>query len=103
LSSSNFVPASISIPTIPFSGPTTANPIGTFADITIPVYIIGGDKDEINSPINLSILAILFPNGFVEELRGVPHFSPLTNYEVLANKFINFINQVDEQCSFLYS
>lgn len=103
LASSNFVPASINIPTIPFSGPTTANSIGTFADINIPVYIIGGDQDEINPPINLSILAVLFPNSFVEELRGVPHFSSLTNYQVLADKFTNFINQVDEPCSFLYN
>ncbi len=102
--SSNFIPAftpPINIPTIPYTGPTIVNPTGSLAEITIPVYIVGGDQDEINLPIDLSILSVCLPNHFIEELRGVPHFSFLTNYKVLAKKFTDFIQHKNECCSFL--
>ena len=70
LASSNFVPGSVSIPTIPF-GPTPVpgNPSQTFANILIPVYVVGGSQDQINAPVNstqspsvdLAILGTLFP------------------------------------------
>lgn len=108
LPSSNFVPGSVNIPTIPF-GPTPVpgNPSQTFANILIPVYVVGGSQDQINAPVNntqspsvdLAILATLFPNNFVEELRGVPHFAMLTNYKVLAEKFTGYLNNINEPCS----
>ncbi len=106
--SSNFVPGfvnPINIPTLPFTGPTSSNPIGVFTDITIPVAIFYGTNDEINVPQNLNILGACFTNSsalFEQELRGVPHFSMLTNYAVLAKKFTEFIYNIDERCTFLF-
>ena len=107
LESSNFVPALVSLPNIPFHGPKIANSMGTLATISIPTYILGGSEDQIDGPVsktqspsvNLAILGTLFPNNFTEELRGVDHFAALTNSEVLANKITGFLKNTNEACS----
>ena len=90
----------ISSPVVNHPANTNPNPTFQYANLHIPVGIFYGDVDLFNPAMNGGLLRFLIPNSFFRELRGVPHFSMLTNYKVLAKEFTKFIEYIPEKCSF---